>query len=343
MIRPITSEPIYVLTRNDNREMVIDAGSPVPSPTTITTVTVEQDHQAHVELPFCVGGRDKILAVVTFPPPVPPGYFEAGQTVRISCHISRDKLLAVKVHVGDTALASNVLNPLANSELLPRGRRLLRARQALNASILAGKGRPTPKAVLTYAHAAQETGLWREAAEMYEAAQRLDPESDHAVSIAYNYWQCRDFRRSGEWSLNAHQRAPSCVTAYNCALDKRRSGETAAYARLMEESLRLDPSYVPALTVHGHALHDSGDPGGLEYVAIALDVLKEQLASGVISESGCVLLEWNAKTLGKRQIVAEVREYRETLRVDDSPVREDFLAASPDRGKGMSRTLLNLS
>ena len=149
VVRPITSEPIYVLTRDENQERVIDAGSPVPSPTTITSVTVGQDRQPRVELPFCVGGRDKILAVLTVPPPSPPGWFEKGETIHISSHISRDKLLVVKVHAGGVAAASEILNPLANAELLPRGRRLLQARQALNVSILAGKGRPTPAAVLT--------------------------------------------------------------------------------------------------------------------------------------------------------------------------------------------------
>ena len=118
VVRPITSEPIYVLTRDDNQETVVDAGSPVPSsititqetvieagspvpsPTTITSVTVGRDLQARVELPFCVGGRDKILAVLTVPPPSPPGWFEKGETIRISSHISRDKLLVVKVHAG---------------------------------------------------------------------------------------------------------------------------------------------------------------------------------------------------------------------------------------------------
>ena len=337
VVRPITSEPIYVVTRDDNQEMVIDAGSPVPSPTTITTVTVGRDRQARVELPFCVSGRDKILAVVTVPPPAPPGWFEAGQTIRISCHVSRDKLFAVKVHAGGAAVASDILNPLANAELLPQGRRLLLARQALNTSILAGEGRPAPAAVLTYAHALEKAGRWREAAEMYEAAERLDPESDHAVNIAYNYWRCRDFRRSSEWSLKAHQRAPSCVTAYNCALDKRRGGDTEACTRLMEESLRFDPDYVPALTVHGHALHADGDPRGLEYVARAFDALDEELASGVLSESDCALLERNARTLGKRGNLERVREYRKRFRIDDSPVREGFLAESPDRGDRVDR------
>ena len=356
VVRPITSEPIYVLTRDDNQEgvidagsevlssttitqeTVIDAGSPVPSPTTITSVTVGRDRQARVELPFCVGGRDKILAVLTVPPPSPPGWFEKGETIRISSHISRDKLLVVKVHAGGAAVASEILNPLANAELLPRGRRLLQARQALNVSILAGKGRPAPAAVLTYAHAAQEAHRWREAAEMYEAAERLDPDSDHAISISYNYWSCRDYRRSREWSLKAHQRAPSCVTAFNCALDERRSGDIEACARLMEESLRLDPDYVPALTVHGHALRADSDPRGLEYVTRAFDLLEEELERGSLSKDDCDLLERNARTLGKRRTLEHVREYRKRWRIDDDPVDPDVLAASrPDRGERIDR------
>ena len=332
LISPITSEPIYVVTRNDTLEPVLDAGSPVPSPATITTLTVDRDRQPRVELPFCVSGRDKLLAVVAVQPPSPPGHFEAGQTVRVSCHVSRDKLLAVKVYFGDAAVTSDILNPLANAELPTRGRRLLQARQALNESILAGHGRPSTRAVLTYARAAEKAQRWREAAEMYEAAERLDPESDHAVNIAFNYWNAGNHRRSAEWSIRAHERAPSCTTAYNCALDKQHGGDADGYARLMEESLRVEPDYVPALTIYGHTLHDDGDPRRLEYIERAFAILKAQLESRTLSASDCRLLERNAVTLGRQRIRVAVREYRRTLAVDDSPIREEFLAAGPSRG-----------
>ena len=172
---------------------------------------------------------------------------------------------------------------------------------------------------------------------MYEAAERLDPGSDHAVNISYNYWSGGDYRRSREWSLEAHRRAPSCLTAYNCALDERRSGDMEAFARLMEESLRLNPRYVPALTVLGHALRDAGDPCGLEYVTRAFDILEEELAREVLSKDDCAVLERNARTLGKRRALEQVREYRKRWRTDDDPVRENFLAASPDRRERADR------
>ena len=122
------------------------------------------------------------------------------------------------------------------------------------------------------------------------------------------------------------------MTAYNCAIDERRSGDMEASARLMEQSLRLDADYVPALTAHGHALHADGDPRGLEYVTRAFDILEEELAGGVLSESDCGLLARNATTLGKRRILDRLREYRKRWRIDDDPLDEDVMAESLDRG-----------
>ena len=102
----------------------------------------------------------------------------------------------------------------------------------------------------------------------------------------------------------------------------------------MEESLRFDPDYVPALTVHGHTLRDEGDPRGVEYIERAFAILQGQLESGTLSASDCRLLERNAATLGRQRVLAAVLEYKKTLAVDDSPIREEFLAAGPSRVGG---------
>ena len=50
IVRPITSEPIYVLTQDDNREGVFDAGPEVPSSATITQETVIDVNQPTIEV-----------------------------------------------------------------------------------------------------------------------------------------------------------------------------------------------------------------------------------------------------------------------------------------------------
>ncbi|MCU0665273.1 MAG: Hsp70 family protein, partial [Myxococcota bacterium] len=248
LIRPITSEPIFVITRDGGMERVLAAGTPLPSPDiALTELTVRGDRQRVVELPFCVSGLDKVLAVISVNAPTPPGHFAAGERVRLSCQITRDKLLKVWVKIGKKTLTARILNPLANAEVLPRNRPLLEARQALNESILAGRGRPRVDELLNYAFAASEARRWREAAECLEGVERLDSEQDHATNIAYNYAMAGDTKRSDEWSRKAYERDPDSVTAFNFALAKQRTGDKAGFEALMEEALEHNPDGIAAL------------------------------------------------------------------------------------------------
>ena len=331
LIRPITSEPIFVVTRNGNLEQLLPAGTSVPSPDiAVTDLRIGQERQQLVELPICVSGRDKVLAVVSIPAPNPPGYFKEGETVRLSCSITREKLLKVRVRIGNRALTARILNPLANAEVAPKDRRYLEARQALNESILAGGGRPTANAVLTFARAAEKAKRWREAAEMFEAVERLDPSRDFATSMAYSYERAGDRRRSDSWSETAHERSPNSITAYNLALARHRKGDMAGYERLMEESLERDPDENATLHAYGHHLMDKGDPRGTEYLEKACALFYAQLKAEVLSEDDAGRLYRAASTLGKRKVLAELRAYRKKKGVGDEVIREEFLAAGAE-------------
>lgn len=331
LIRPITSEPIFVVTRHGHLEQLLPAGTPVPSPDiAVTELWIDQERQQRVELPICVSGRDKVLGVVSIQAPNPPGHFKKGETVRLSCSITREKLLKVRVRVGSKSVTARILNPLANAELAPKDRQFLEARQGLNESILAGGGRPTPGAVLTFARAAQKAKRWREAAEMFEAVERLDPSRDFASAITYSYERAGDRARSDRWSETAYERAPDSITAYNFALSRQQAGDLGAYERLMEESLALDPDEDATLHAYGHYLIDKGDPRGTEYVEKACDLFYTQMKAGTLSEDDCGRLQRAASTLGKRKILEELRAYRKAMGASDDVIREEFLAAGTE-------------
>ncbi len=333
LIRPITSEPIYVITRNNNLDLILPAGTSVPSPDiSVTELRVDQDRQERVELPICVSGANKILAVVSAMPPTTPGYFKKGERVRLSCSITGDKLLKVRVRIGDKSLTARILNPLANAALTDKDRRLLEARQALNEAILSGNGRPTPAAVLNFALAAQTAKRWREAAEMFEAVERLDPKRDFATEITYSYAMAGDRENDGKWSEKAYERAPSSVTAYNLAITKSEKGDMAGYERLMEESLKHDPDGDAALNAYGHYLAQKGNPRGLELVEKACDLLSDELAAGILSESDYGRLRQAATTLGRAQVLRDLKEYQKSKGADDALIREEYLVAGSTKG-----------
>lgn len=331
LIQPITSEPIYVITRNGGLQEILKAGTPVPTADiTISEFTIDRDRQKKIELPLCVSGREKILAIISIGPAGDGNYFNSGEKIQLSCSITREKLLEVNLRIGDKNITAHILNPLANAEQTPNTRRLLQAKQALNESLLAGKGRPSAIAVLNYALAAMKAEKWREAAEMLEASERLDKGSDHATNITYCYSRGGDRKRSQRWSRIAHERSPSSMTAFNLALDYKRSGESDDFEELMEESLRLDPEYSAALNTYGHYLNDSGDPRGLQMIEKACALLNDELVSESLSENDIHRLRQAASTLGKRGILNRIKVYQEKVGLSDDLICEKYLVASSD-------------
>lgn len=326
LIQPITSEPIYVVTRNECLEQVLPAGSLVPTPKIFETeLRVDRERQEWIELPFCVSGRQKILAIVKIPPPISPGYFINGETVHVSCMMTREKLLHTSVHVGDKTVTVRIINPLANTELNIDDRAWLESRQKLNEAILEGKGRPTHEVLLNYAYATEEAGRYREAAETFEQVEQLTPDSDFSTTIAYNYSKSGDLDQSDKWSEVAYERSPGTITAYNLALARNRDDDHAGYEELMEESLKFSDNNTATLNAYGHYLKGKGDPRGLSLVGKACDLLKEELESGTLSKDDVGKLRRTATTLGKKDILKALDSHCIETKKKDALIQEDYL------------------
>ena len=174
VIRPITSETIYVVTAGGGLHQVLAAGTEMPSGDFfVGDLEVQRNDQAKVELPICVTSEDKVLGTIEVVAKAGRP-FKAGETVTLSCRLDENKLLQVKAKVGNQMVEASLLNPLANKELTAAESRMLMARQAVNLSALEGGGRPTVAAMLHYAHTCGDAEHFLEAAEALEAVERLD-------------------------------------------------------------------------------------------------------------------------------------------------------------------------
>jgi molecular chaperone DnaK (HSP70) len=331
MIHPITSEAIYVITRNGVLEEVLPAGTEVPSPDiNVTEFSIDRDGQQRIELPFCVGGADKVLGIVAVMCPDPQGSFKAGTPVRVSCSVTHEKLLNVIVFTGETKQTAKIFNPLANTELTPQHRQLLQAKQALNESILRGNGRPSVDVLLKYAQALENAKRWRKAAETMEIiVEQLDPSLNLATNIAYCYSKDGDSKNSDKWAEEAYKRSPESNSAYNLALTRKHQGNTESYEKLMEESISLDHSNYATLLAFGcHLMEmDKNDTRGREYIVSACEILNDLLEKEDLDEDDCNRLEKVAQKLGKQDILKSLRLYRKKLGVSESLINPDFLVS----------------
>lgn len=259
LVEPIVADTISVITLDGGLEPVVPGGTPVPSDRiALNTLHVDREGQLIVDLPFCSGDEDKLIGVIRVNAADRSG-FARGEKIAITCYISEEKLLRAEATVAGVARTAEFMNPLANRPLSAAEQSMLRARQAFNKSAARNKGRPSVSAVENYAGAAQAAGEWRIAAEMFEAAERLDPARDRSTIISYCWERAGRKDLSGAWSRRAYERRPGATTAFNLALDRRRVRDDSEFLRLSREALRHNPNHLATLDMLGRHLIENGD------------------------------------------------------------------------------------
>jgi tetratricopeptide (TPR) repeat protein len=295
LIRPITSEAIYVVTRGGHLETVIPAATEVPTLKPFTTrLWIDRPGQAVVELPICVGTESKLLGLLRIQAPNANG-FAVGEEVKVEATINHDKLLELQASVAGKVIRTGLMNPLANRELTPSETRLLEAKQQFNQSLLGSRGKPSKEAVLQYAQAALEAEAFELAAEMFLATERIDPTENHATNICYCLSRAGRFERSREWARKAYERTPDAVAAYNWSCGV--SGDERE--RLLREAIRLDGKFAYALLSLGRMLRDRADAQGVKHLDGAVRILEKDLINHTIDRDHCRSLVGAAREIGE--------------------------------------------
>lgn len=328
VIRPITSETIYVVTAGGGLHEILPAGTEMPSADIfVGDLEVQRDGQPKVELPICVSNEDKLLGTIEIP--AQKGRpFKKGESVTLVGRLDENKLLLVKAKVGSQMVAGLLMNPLSNEEVTPAEARMLLARHAVNLSALENGGRPSVQVMLNYAYACAAADHFLQAAEAFEAVERLDMSKNFATDIAYYYSKAGKPRLFEKWAAIAHQRHPTAITAFNLALTKRKQQDLNDFVRLMEEAISLDPDFASALEIYGHHLKERGNPKGIDCIEAAFKQFKEEFDHNTLAEDDLHRLRRAASTLGRQDVVRQVDLKCKDLSKREKTYDEGNLAAS---------------
>ncbi len=337
VIRPITSEPIYLITVGGGLHLLLPAGTEIPSePTFVSDLIVQHDGQTKVELPICVTNEDKLLGtvVITAPAATP---FKAGNSITLMCRLDDNKLLSIQAKVGRQMVTAALLNPLSNEPQTPEQTRMLLARQAVNISALENRGRPSAISMLAYAYACMEAEQFLLAAEAFENVERLDPKRDFAVTITYCYSRADRPHATSKWSEEAFRRNPTPTAAFNLALTHLDNKDIAGYERLMEQAITMDPSCAFALESYGHHLKQKGNPRGLAMLETAFEQYNEAFEAKNMGENDYSRLIRVARTLGRTDVVARVERRRKDSAKSPKLYSEKNLAVSTRQVEGQMK------
>ena len=130
IIQPITSEPIFVITKDITNKVLIPAGTTIPCDTVvIDDLMPTKDYQEAIELPICVGSPNKMLFNLKI---TRDGGFLTSAQVTLALEITADKLLLAKAHCMGISCMIEPQNPFANKELTTEERIVLKAEREAN-------------------------------------------------------------------------------------------------------------------------------------------------------------------------------------------------------------------
>ena len=261
IIQPITSEPIFVITKDTTNKVLIPAGTTIPCDTVVIDDLIPtKDHQEAIELPICVGNENKML----FNPKITrDGGFLTTAQVTLALEITADKLLLAKAHCMGVSCMVEPQNPFANKELSTEERIVLRAEREANIETERNGGIPTKNCLISLRKAYEDAGNDFKAAETLEQQNEIypNPEEYNLIGVYYHnsgnrdkaidfferaldhnpndYWAnfnlgntlfYRDLKRARQYLNKAYELNPfePCINILLGRLDKREGKESEA-------------------------------------------------------------------------------------------------------------------
>ena len=279
IIEPITSEPIILITNENGREYMktlLKAGTTIPCETiVIEDLKPQTKNQKIIELPLCIGNKEKILQNIKIES---ENGFGLDSKIRLEIHITADKMLVVKANIDGKEIDIEPLNPFTNQEMTLKERKKFEADREYNRAVASNGGEPTFESLLKLYQAYNSLDFYLEVAELLEELhEKYDYSTLNNVGVAYD--------RAGEEAkaLNIYLRAmeenPSSVTAHNIAISYKYR-DRKLYQEWLEKSLELNPTDSSLLYELGVLLDRKGDSRGLEMVRKAFNALKYKYEQG---------------------------------------------------------------
>lgn len=261
IIQPITSEPIFVITKDTTNKVLIPAGTTIPCDTVVIDDLIPtKDHQEAIELPICVGNENKMLFNLKI---TRDGGFLTTAQVTLALEITTDKLLLAKAHCMGVSCMVEPQNPFANKELSTEERIVLRAEREANIETERNGGIPTKNCLISLRKAYEDAGNDFKAAETLEQQNEIypNPEEYNLIGVYYHnsgnrdkaidfferaldhnpndYWSnfnlgntlfYRDLKRARQYLNKAYELNPfePCINILLGRLDKREGKESEA-------------------------------------------------------------------------------------------------------------------
>jgi len=310
IIKPIVSEPIFIILQNEVRKTVVYEGTEIPcDEIVIEDLRPQRNEQKEIEIPICVSTKDKILTILKLKS---DKGFNTTDKITLKCNISHDKLITFKAFIQNLEITTEPLNPFANSALSTED---IAEKQLLKLLYKATKengGSPPLDKLKALSQFYVKTERHLKAAETFENIQQLDRDRRYETSICYHYAEAGRKKLSDNWAEIAYQKSPTSTNAYNLALTKSMQGKIEEYKKLMEEAVEMGSD--AALLTYGEYLLHKEKERAEDLIQKAFDIWFREFEGNRLAKNNFSRLIRAAKQLGKIQIAEQVQKAKDNLK-----------------------------
>ncbi len=316
IIQPITSEPFLVITKDETAKVILRAGTHIPCDLIIIDdLVTTTDGQQAIELPICLGNKNKLLYNIKIVCEDPSG-FKKNTPVRLELEINADKLLLARASAVGKSVFVEAINPFANKDLTTEERIVLKAERQANIEAEQNSGKPTKQGLTNLYKAYELIGNDFRAAETLELLNELYPSVSNYNQIGVLYSSAGYTEKALEFYELAFENNKNATTAFNFA-HSLKSKNKEKFKEILEESLQLEPNKPHSLYELGKLLKKENDEKGNEMIKQAFDTWKKKYDTNSMSESDYGWLSSAADELGMKDFAQQVRQSKPTFKGEE--------------------------
>lgn len=311
LIQPITSEPIMLITKDGYREIVnpiVEAGTIIPSDIKIVdNLSPQKDGQEVIELPICVGSRNKMLYNIKLYNPDSGGFLKSD-SVKLEIEINADKMLLIRASAGDREIMVEPLSPFANKEMTTEDRIKYKAERDFNLECERNGGQPTLSALNALHKAYEKTGMHFKAAETLEQIAEMYPREANFNNIGLHYSNAGKKEKAIHFYDRAMDESPSATTAFNMAMQYKHS-DNKKYKEYLIKAQQINPAdNHSAYSLGKEYINEGRKEEGEKLLQEAFDRWKKKFESNSMQRWDYSWFSSCAKSLGKLDYAKHIEE-----------------------------------
>ena len=311
MVRPITSESIIIVTKDNHAVPVIAAGTEIPFPSIKIDRFSTGDHEMEcIEIPVCVSNEKKMLANLRIEAPEGT-VFPSNTPIEVTLEMNTDKVLSVHATCMGRDCMVTSENPFANTYQTDDERKIMLAERETYITADRNGGIPTRESLVRLRKAYSDVEYEYRAAEVLEMELKYYPQENMYNKLGVLYGNSGNLNKAMYYYRKAIAFDEEDPWPHsNLGFDLYRIGKYMEARKELERAIELKPDQTTALIVLGEICREEEDgERANEYYEQAYNILMRRWHEGCLYDCDYGWLKRVTERLQRNDKIKDVKPF----------------------------------